>query len=102
MPWVPNPDPALPPLSYTADTEEIVAKRSDGKVHQGIRTFNCHLCGFGYRENELVIRNGLRVCKVAGTKARPCFDEPGFDEVVSVEPFDAGPKPDTEGQEDYH
>ena len=68
---------------------------NDGRYHKGLRTRKCSRCGFPFREDELVYRNGALVCRVAGTKSSPCYDEQGYKEFVDEYPLDLGPKPDS-------
>ena len=86
---------ALHSIGWLAETDDNFYPPNDGRHHKGLRTRLCSRCGFPYREDELVYRNGVLVCTIAGGKSSPCFDEPGYKEDVYESPLDLGPKPDS-------
>ena len=53
---------------------------------RGVRVFECATCGFDYFESDVVYRNGVLQCTVAGPKSKPCFDEIGYKERVNTRP----------------
>jgi len=71
-------------------------RRKDAGGRQGVKqdrknlvTNECARCGYGYRPEEMVYRNGLLLCTIAGDyKKFPCDDLDGVSEAVSRMPAD--------------